>query len=232
MTTSWLTLDRCANCGSQDASCKKCGACLAVAYCDRECQSTHRALHREECDAVVAMRRADDDARSFTLAMQRAEREVHSGRHVALYERAMMHGVRAVDAYKSLGPRAFARTASALVNLAECSHQLGRVAEALDRARRAEAAANDDVDVYAPPPLWLRVHANDISAPRGWKGGDVAQVLHLFALAHAMHGKVLCSPGGFQVSALHCTDEPRFSSHIARSRRSTRSRGGSRIPLD
>jgi len=45
-------LSLCANCGKgeEDASIlKRCGACLSVKYCNRECQSAHRPQHKKEC---------------------------------------------------------------------------------------------------------------------------------------------------------------------------------------
>ena len=47
----------CANCGKGEENCsklQKCGACLSVKYCSRECQATHRPQHKQDCKKRAA----------------------------------------------------------------------------------------------------------------------------------------------------------------------------------
>jgi len=49
-------IDKCANCGKGEENCsklQKCGACLSVRYCSRECQAAHRPQHKK-CKRRVA----------------------------------------------------------------------------------------------------------------------------------------------------------------------------------
>jgi len=48
----------CANCGKGEENSnklKKCGACLSVQYCSRECQIAHRPQHKKECRERAAV---------------------------------------------------------------------------------------------------------------------------------------------------------------------------------
>jgi len=50
-------IDKCANCGKGEENCsklQKCGACLSVKYCSRECQATHRPQHKKACKKRAA----------------------------------------------------------------------------------------------------------------------------------------------------------------------------------
>jgi len=47
----------CANCGKdgeENSRLKKCGACMMVKYCSRECQTAHRPKHKKECKKQAA----------------------------------------------------------------------------------------------------------------------------------------------------------------------------------
>jgi len=51
------SIDKCANCGKGEENCsklQKCGACLSVKYCSKECQAAHRKQHKQECKKRAA----------------------------------------------------------------------------------------------------------------------------------------------------------------------------------
>jgi len=54
MSSSARTI--CAACGKEEdsANLKKCGACLSVNYCSKECQATHRPQHKKACKERAA----------------------------------------------------------------------------------------------------------------------------------------------------------------------------------
>lgn len=53
----------CAACGTKSDSCKACGRCRSVAYCDRDCQRAHWKQHKDACKPIP-----DEDRDKFAIA--------------------------------------------------------------------------------------------------------------------------------------------------------------------
>ena len=54
MSSTTIDIDTCAACGKGGDSLKSCGACKLVKYCSRECQISHRPMHKKECKKRAA----------------------------------------------------------------------------------------------------------------------------------------------------------------------------------
>jgi hypothetical protein len=44
----------CGGCGASEGSLKRCGRCLTVTYCSKECQTEHWAVHKATCSKPAA----------------------------------------------------------------------------------------------------------------------------------------------------------------------------------
>ena len=54
MSSDIDTITTCAACGKEGDTLKSCVACKMVKYCNRDCQTTHRPLHKKECKKRAA----------------------------------------------------------------------------------------------------------------------------------------------------------------------------------
>jgi|AntAceMinimDraft_5_1070358.scaffolds.fasta_scaffold12130_1 hypothetical protein len=81
----------CANCGATKGVLSRCGGCKTLMYCSRQCQKTHRPIHRDEC-ADVATKHSGD---LFSAEMLR---EMATGRELSAASRHRPSFTRAKEA--------------------------------------------------------------------------------------------------------------------------------------
>ena len=74
MSTTTAAPSTCAACGeaaSATLKLQQCNACRSVAYCGRDCQSSHWREHKRRCKAIKAERSAEVASRMITAVRSR-----------------------------------------------------------------------------------------------------------------------------------------------------------------
>lgn len=188
---------RCFNCGAKDANLSRCGGCRIAEYCGRQCQKTHREMHKEECKLAAEHRVGSKHVAELVMEMSRAQRDYDVGRDPKpACIRARNAGAKAADAFKNLGSHGLVYVASTLQNMADCSHRLGEIDEAISQSRRAEEYSNQtqriDWKDLERVPMWFAADKKMPTSAAEWKH----QSRQMQAEAMRMTAKLLMLKGG------------------------------------
>ena len=142
----------CENCGAKDVKLSRCGGCKVSRYCGRKCQTTHRPMHREACEACAAALKAVKHIAEADRELQSAALKQFQRTGLAGFERAERAYGSAVDHIKALGPVALPWLASALVDWSHAANAANEHGlRSLELARRAVAAIEDARERFPDP---------------------------------------------------------------------------------